>query len=412
MATAKPPYDPVKTVEGMFMGSVTRIAYAMKDPLNYAPSTKAVLAETAKKFQDALDDCEVQILDAKWYLERQLALNKARREAKAREDSAASAKRKRDETKEAQETAQPADGENAPKRIKTQEPESPVQAQPKAQQPSPAQKPAPPPVVMANTNTAQPLSSSAEKNPTPKPPDKPKVSVSTDIKTSQPAVVPTSRPQEKPPESAQQPESTMTQTTTEEFPKPTPQDTPAEASEAFNFESMFGEPSADMMGGNNNDMNFDLDNLGDGFGTDPSQLNIQQDASLSSLLPGLESYANQTGDDSNFGMTGSTVNGPPLATNVGATGGMGGMGGPIGTDNNSNIAQIQHQPPADVNVNDFGLPALGPNEFDDFLNANAMNFDDNVALGNDGLTNLDSMDNIDNMENMENMDFDFESMFK
>src|ERR1700712_4460780 len=97
MATSRPPYDPVKTVEAMFMGSVARIAYVMKDPVNYAPATRAVLAETAKKFQDALDDCEIQILDAKWYLEHQLALNKARREAKAREDTAASTKRKRDE---------------------------------------------------------------------------------------------------------------------------------------------------------------------------------------------------------------------------------------------------------------------------------------------------------------------------
>ncbi|KIW33380.1 uncharacterized protein PV07_00236 [Cladophialophora immunda] len=399
MATTKPPYDPVKTVEGMFMGSVTRIAYAVKDPLNYAQSTKAVLAETAKKFQDALDDCEVQILEAKWYLERQLALNKTRRETKAREDSAASAKRKRDESKEAQETAQIADGENAPKRVKTQEPESPVQPQPKAQQPSPAQKPAPPPTVAANTNAAHSLAGSAEKNPTPKPPDKPKVSVTTDIKSSQPAVVPASRPQEKPPETAQPPESTMTQTTTEEFPKPTPQDTPAEANEAFNFESMFGEPSADMMDGSNNDMNFDLDNLGDGFGADPSNLNMQHDASLSSLLPGLESYANQAGADANFGMPGSTVNGLPPTNATFSSG----IGGSMGADNNINNTQFQHQQPANVSVNDFGLPALGPNEFDDFLNANAMNFDENVALGND---------NINNLDNMENMEFDFESMFK
>ncbi|OAP62728.1 hypothetical protein AYL99_01955 [Fonsecaea erecta] len=399
MATTKPPYDPVKTVEGMFMGSVTRIAYAMKDPLNYAQSTKAVLAETAKKFQDALDDCEVQILDAKWYLERQLALNKARREAKAREDGAASAKRKREESKEANETAQTADSENAPKRVKTQEPESPVQAQPKAQQPSPAQKPAPPPTVAPTASAVQSLPGSTEKNPTPKPPDKPRVSVTTDMKAAQPTVGPASRPQEKPPDTAQQPESTMTQTTTEDFPKPTPQDTPAEANEAFNFESMFGEPSADMMEGNNNDISFDLDNLGDGFGADPSHLNMQEDASLSSLLPGLESYVNQTGDDANFGMSVPTVNGLPPPTDATARG----VGGGMSVDNNANNAQLQHQQPVNVSVNDFGLPALGPNEFDDFLNANAMNFDESVGLGNDNMTNLD---------NMENMDFDFESMFK
>ena len=78
---ATKPYDPVTSIEGMFNGCITRIAQAIKNPVDFGPSTKGVLLECSKRFQDALDDCEVQILEAKFYLEHQLALNKARRES-------------------------------------------------------------------------------------------------------------------------------------------------------------------------------------------------------------------------------------------------------------------------------------------------------------------------------------------
>ncbi len=389
MSTVKPPYDPVKTVEAMFMGSVARIAYVMKDPVNFAPATKAVLAETAKKFQDALDDCEIQILDAKWYLERQLALNKARREAKAREDSAASAKRKREEVPKAHDKAQTTEGESASKRVKTQEPDEPVQPQQKPQQESPGQKPAPQsqPVVAPNKPAAQAAPKAKDKPATAKPPDKPKVAVTTDVKAPQPTVSAPAKREEnlKPSEPVRVPERTMTQTTTDEFPKRTPLDTPADGNEAFNFESMFGEPSADVMDGAGNDMTFDLEDLsGDGYGN-------MQDNSLNSLLPGLESYANQAGDDSSYNMLGATVNG--LRTGAETV---------ISGTQNDPTGQPQQQ----ANVSDFSLPQLGPNEFDDFLNANDMNFDDPINLDGVGMMNMDGMDNVDM-----NMDMDFDSMF-
>ncbi|EXJ78640.1 hypothetical protein A1O1_09041 [Capronia coronata CBS 617.96] len=369
----------------MFNGSVTRIAYAIKDPLNYAQSTKAVLAETAKKFQDALDDCEIQILEAKWYLEHQLALNKARREAEAREESAAHAKRKHEEIKDEPEKAAPEnERENAPKRVKTAEPEEPVALKQQPSQ-SPSQRPPPLPAATAVPNGTNNAASKTG--------EKPKASVTTEVKKAKPptatAPAPPPRQQDKPSQSVQIPEKAMPQPTAEEMPKITPQDTPGAGNEDFNFVSMFGEPSGDNLDGAGNDMNFDL-NLGNGFDAESAaqHLNVH-DSSLNSLLPGLESYANQAGDDNSFNMGDST--------NTQTANGGGGTdigGGGMTTDNN---AQQQ------INITDFSLPALGPNEFDDLLNSNDMTFDDSLNLNDDGMMS---------MENMENMDMDFDSMFK
>ena len=77
-----PAYDPVKSIEGMFNGSLKRLAYFMKDRKNYGERTAVVLKETSKRYQDALDDCEIQILEAKWYLEERLRLNRLKRAPK------------------------------------------------------------------------------------------------------------------------------------------------------------------------------------------------------------------------------------------------------------------------------------------------------------------------------------------
>lgn len=392
MAATKPPYDPVKTVEGMFNGSVTRIAYAMKDPQNFAQSTRAVLAETAKKFQDALDDCEIRILDAKWHLENQLALNRTRRETKAREDSAANAKRKRDEIKDGHEKVQGNERENAAKRVRTAEPEEITQSQQKMEAVIPQQAPAaglvakettslPPPKPVAKPAGKPTAKPPGPKPAGPKPADKPKVFVTTDVRASQRPSAPLPKARERPPESALMPESTLTQTTSDEFPKITPQDTPAAGNEDFNFVSMFGDASGDMMDGVGNDMSFDL-NLGDGFDAEAANMNMN-DSSLTSLLPGLESYANQAGEDNGFNLGGTINMGNAMLSDLG--------GGPISDMNTQQT----------INPNDFSLPALGPNEFDEFLNSNDMNFDDPLNMEDDGLMS---------MENMENMDFD--SMFK
>lgn len=392
MATTKPAYDPVKTVEGMFNGSVTRIAYALKDPLNYAQSTRAVLVETAKKFQDALDDCEIQILDAKWYLEQKLAANKARREAKAREDLATSTKRKRDEVKDVQEKVVEVGGENAPKRVKTAEPDEATQ--PSQPQQEPSQQP--PQVPKLPTVKSEPVPHVAQK-PAEKTParrksaEKPQAPVKQEVKTSHipPPPAPAPKIPEKPPEKAPATENTMQAPTFDDFTKATPHDT---GNEDFNFVSMFGDPSTDMMAGAGNDMNFDM-GLGDNYDAGATNLSLQ-DSSLNSLLPGLESYANQAGDDNPFNMPNMNSNANINNNNNNSnnnnmvTGAAGSDAVAMGTNNNT------------LQEPDFSLPALGPNEFDELLNSTDMNFDGSVDFDDNA------------MGNMENMDFDFDSMFK
>ena len=77
------PYDPLESVEGMFNCSVSRdcqldrfgelntdssmlqltwLAYYFKDRQNYGAHTVSVLKETSRRYQDALDDCEIQIV--------------------------------------------------------------------------------------------------------------------------------------------------------------------------------------------------------------------------------------------------------------------------------------------------------------------------------------------------------------
>ena len=78
---------------------------------------------------------------------------------------------------------------------------------------------------------------------------------------------------------------------------------------------------------------------------------------------------------------------------------MNGTLGPGALDHNANLQQ-QLQPPAPgASVDDFRLPTLGPNEFNEFLNTNDTNFDS----VDDGMMK---------MVNMESIDIDFDSIFK
>jgi hypothetical protein len=351
MAAAKP-YDPIVSIEGMYHGSVTRIAYALKDPGNFGQSTKGIIQECSKQFHDALDDCEVQILDAKWYLEHQLQLRKEQRAAKAREERAASAKRKHDQVQ--------ADAEKD-KEAKRQKIESPPEAQPEPEKPvTIEQPPAPEP-----TKPATP-----EKQATPPRP------IKQDEKEKKPPTPPKQDPTpEKPPE------------TDDLFGsgRPTPSADPGtvggtlDGNDDFisgNFESMFGEPTGEE--GNINiesDFAFDQPIGEDAFANNADNATLDQNMQsgegpdLDSLLPGLGSYANQD----------------PAAGN--------GQG-----LNTSNDLGAQANAP---NSNDFDLPTLGgPNEFDAFLDAN--NFD-GMDLGND--PNMDG--DINNMD----VPLDFDSMF-
>ena len=102
----------------------------------------------------------------------------------------------------------------------------------------------------------------------------------------------------------------------------------AAISQDINFESMFDEPLGDDAGGDmNNDFNFDLDLPGpDMAGADlggaenvnsttAHDTNMTNDpTSFNSLLPGLESYANEAGDD--FGGLDLTQSGPDTDGNM------------------------------------------------------------------------------------------------
>ena len=316
--------DPVRTIEGMYSGTVTRIAYAFKDHANFGQSTKAIIQECSKQYQDALDDCEIQILDAKWYLEHQLLLRKQKREAKAREEQAATAKRKHSEIEDE------AEKEHDQKRVK-------VNDAPKEDEPDVA-----PPAI--------------ETPPKQKTPEKPKEKP-TPEKQPSPAKPADPEP-EKPPE------------VNDEFsipPEPTPADpgtvATMEGADDFNqFESMFGEVTGDDGGGEpGGDIGFDLvdDVFGDSVNDSSNNVGGMEPSDLNSLLPGLESYANQD------------------STNA-----------------------TQNQESSITQAMDFGLPELGgPNEFDMMFETG--DFDGTAMEGN-----MNDDVNVDLDPNM-----DFESMF-
>lgn len=267
MATGKL-YDPVVSIEGMYHGSVTRIAYALKDPSNFGQSTRGIIQECSKQYQDALDDCEIQILDAKWYLEHQLRLRKQEREAKSREEQAASAKRKHSEVEEADDKQQEA------KRVKVDEAakdDSNSNALPSTEKKASLRTPSP----KQPTNTAKPKTPSPQQAKPPKP----------------------ATPPAKPPETLED-----LQTSTRPTPTGEADTAPATADpdDPFNFTSMFGDPTDGEPGMLNpsGDLDFDLglsmDN--DTFATDANTQDPQQNvdsSDLNALLPELDSYAGQ-----------------------------------------------------------------------------------------------------------------------
>jgi hypothetical protein len=364
MAQPKPeaPYDPVKSVVAMWNGTITRLGYFFKDPANYGEPTKIVLISTSRRYQDALDDCEIQILEAKWYLEHQLKLNKERREAaQAEKEDSSLAKRKLAELQQAQES---------------QEKDAISLEQPAKRQRTSEDKSGDAPKVMVKQHSSEQKVAHKES-----PAEEPKhqktgskleaaehaTNVHQDIANVQ-AVQPTAPPAKPPPAPVNTAIPPGSRPSTSYGgrgpPSQSGQNTPATA-EDFNFESMFGEASADQ-----NDAgvlsfdNMDLvgeDQLGGtsmdagGF-NDPNAFSLG-DTSLNNLLPGLESYAKQSGEHGD---------------------------GEGGYDFGNGEA-------AD---NEFALPDLGTSTFDDFLN------DDNFGGGGGGddflkdgeMMNLDDLD--------------------
>lgn len=374
MAVSKPPYDPVKVIEGMFNGSVTRIGQALKNPSDYSGSTKTVLAECAKKFHDALDDCEVQLLDAKWYLEHQLRMNRMRREAQAREMGTA-VKRKHEETKDVEETN--SNEQNVAKKLKVDQ----VADQKISKEPSQVKETAvePKPKPNGGIETTKPA-------PLPIQPEKQKPEVEDQQKPSKPTLdtqsaQPTRNTEASNPSAQEQPPAPLPPA--DDFAKPTPQATPTGTNDEFNFESMFGEPTGEQGGGSGNRDNDDLDfdfgtgDFGGNMTTD--DMGGDQDPPLDTLLPGLESYANQTED--NLLANSNSINN----TN---------------TINNTSTSNVQNESTMAAFSNNFDLPSIGgPNIFDDFLNDDNFggagieggggDFVDDIDLSNDALLDLD-----------------------
>ena len=341
MAQTRPqaPYDPVKSVVGMWNGTITRLGYFFKDPANYGEPTKAVLNLTSRRYQDALDDCEIQILEAKWYLEHQLKLNKERREAaQAEKEDSTSAKRKLAEFQEAQKNHDDSitSQEQSTKRRRVSEEMQKEPAQEDAREQPPQQEEVREESPAAETKddsndlkigTAE-KSAEVQAGTEPAQPEQPK---EPPAKPPPPAAVNTSMPTGSRPSTSYGGRGPPSQSG---------QNTPATAAEEFIFESMFN-PSGDPndTGGLSFD-NMDLvdtgqmgeNSLDSGNFNNPNAFN-PGDTSLNNLLPGLESYAKQSGGQGNgeggfdFGNAGSTNN-------------------------------------------DFALPDLGTSNFDDFLNDN------------------------------------------
>ena len=331
ISTAKSPYDPVKAVDGMFNGSVIRIASFFKDPLAFGPDTKRVLSETSKRFQDALDDCEIQILEAKWFLEHQLALNKTCREAKVLEEGGAE-KRKLSKMQEVAITDDLMDvTQTPPKRPKLVEEEQ----EPELQAESAEAK------VESHVEESTP-GTAVDKI------EQDKTLFGPRQETSKPQLEVLAGP-----DSSAQP--VLRPPTADGILKETPHDTPA--NEAFNFESMFGEPSG---GAEDSNVNFDLNMDPESF---ESNIDLDDPSSLNILLPGVESYANQGADDEGF---------------------------------NFSIDETMDHVNAGTTVNDFNLPEMG-NAFDSLLEGNDFS---GTIDGTDDILNDNSMLDMDSLDRL------------
>ena len=249
----------------------------------------------------------VSQLEAKWLLEHQLAQNRARRAREAAEFEVASNKRTLETATEglsvnsqAQQTE-----DNSAKKIKVQHSPSDTAVPPEesreestknAQSLEHDQKieDKVPDVDKLDTSTAE------ETDPEPKELDRKESSRAADI-------------QEKKGKGAEnisqkQNRAPAAQESTElnEQPDQTVSDGD------MNFESMFGDANADN--DQNNDMNFDLDLNPDNLNVSNPFDSTSHNASNLELLPGLESYANASGDDFNMLNLPSTTTGDQIGT--------------------------------------------------------------------------------------------------
>lgn len=333
-STSKPAYDPVKALEGMFKGAVIRVAQSLRDPKNYGASTSIVLPEVTKRFHDAIDDIEIQLLEAKWDLEARLAANRA---ARASEQAATTAETESAKRKRAEEDNKDQIKEEAPvKRVKVEETETAVSGKASV------------PQLNADGTDSQRGSRSLGSEET--------QSLATSIadELSQPNNNKTQQISQQ--SSATPAQTSASQDTKTNLPPSKPPDQPQVTLEADHnkqvegvhnggersiehddeFESMFDIPTGDAK-----------DNFGDAFDHNPDNntlesSNTQNESSLNTLLPGLGDYAKQAPDETSSAHLGGQNRAAVVGPRPDSVGSLG---------------------------NDFDLPDFGgPNEFDDLLN--------------------------------------------
>lgn len=353
MAPSTVSYDPIVSVEGMFKGSLTRLGYFFKDPKLYGGATLAVLRETAKRYDDALDDCLIQILDAKWLLEHQLAQNQARRAQEAAGPEAESKKRKLEDVsggESGQVDVHKAE-ESSAKRIKVQL--SPDETLLSLE-----------PVNEDHSKEAQRSEHAQNADNKASDATDPGLPITEEMaqKDNQPADKDSSEAVEHHDEKSnwneQLPQIRSTAALAGGSKEQKDQAEREADGGAMNFESMFQDANA----GNeqNNDLNFNLDLNPDNLGSSNPFDSATHDPNNLELLPGLESYANASGDD--FTMLNLPPPGSRAQSGVGA-----------------------------VN-DDFGLPEIqGDSNFNDL-------FADGDFDGNASLVDLDLEDGIFNTQ--------------
>jgi hypothetical protein len=160
--------------------------------------------------------------------------------------------------------------------------------------------------------------------------------------------------------------------TSQEEPKTSGPATSIDENQGFNFDSMFDD-QIEGGDGNNADLDFDMGLDTDAFANVINGQNnrgqADKSASLDLLLPSLENYPNQTGDEMMMNFNSSNAGGA----------GMDGAAAP--------------------STNEFDLPDLGESTFDDLLNDNSFGGD----MGGTG----DDMLNDDSMMNLEDFDDSF-----
>jgi len=408
------PYDPVQTVAGMFSGSIMRLAYVLQDPKNYSESTKIILAECTKKYQDALDDCQIQILDAKWYLERKLAENKARREAEVKAKEAntapvpAPAKRKHDEVADIsqQQQQQPPPSEGTPtKRARSSEQPSPTSAAAVAnlsttkEQPKPAETTQP-----ASTSPAR-TTAPSQPQPQSKEPPKP-----VESEKAQPA-----EPEKKQPE----PEPQQDHFDTDDFMRPTPQTTPALTNDEFNFESMFEGPVEDNNDATDNDelgMNFNMDDATAQFTQDDTNMNA---ISASNTQTNTQPQQQQQQPHSQPQSQPQELSGGPIPLLQGLEQF---ANQPDQFDSQNSTTNLTSQPmqnqPSNISNTSNPFTSNEPNIWDSMLADETMNFDnaefENMeGMGNMGTTgsNPDDFGNMNMNMNIDSGDPNWDDMF-